>query len=198
MMKKDGKEIKAGIVIFITVSLFLIVFGILGITAKVWKALKRLKGGDMKILISMLLVLVLCIGCAGPKIIGDVPKDSYVLEDLLAKARTLEPDNEGWRTLAIPDKDFNTNFIEFVVFVKDKSWGVGMVQHGPAGRSAVTSYTAEIGRWFMIMDGTFPTELSPEQAQKQIEQLLQVINENGDFTKMRRFTILIPIQPQGV
>jgi F0F1-type ATP synthase assembly protein I len=43
MVKKDGKEIKSGVVIFITVSLFLIVFGILGIIAKVWKALRRLR-----------------------------------------------------------------------------------------------------------------------------------------------------------
>jgi hypothetical protein len=150
------------------------------------------EGGDMKTLVSMLLVLGLCLGCAGPRITCDVPKNTYTLESLLARAKTIEPDNEGWRTLAIPDKDFDTNLTEFIVFVRDKSWswGVGVVQHGFAGKSGVIEYNAEQRTWVMILDETFSTELSPEQAQKQIEQLLQVINEYGDFKKMRRFTIL--------
>lgn len=152
----------------------------------------------MKAGIVSLLIVCLCLGCAGPKITGEVPKDYYTIQIMIEKAKTLEPDDEGWRTLAIPDKDFDINFMEFIVFVKDKSWGLGFVKHGLGGRTGVIEYDASNGKWFIVIDETLPTELSPEDAQQQIREFWRIIMEYGNFDKMRRFTILIPIQPQGV
>ena len=146
----------------------------------------------MKIWVILLLVLGLCVGGARANIKAEEPTEPYTLQSLIEKAKTLEPDEDGWRTLAIPHKNFGTNYIEFFVFIKGYSWGVGFVQHG-TDWAGVVEYNSIDKGWYTIINERDAIKIPPEEADRMIKELWVIMLRDGDFSKMRRFTILIPM-----
>jgi hypothetical protein len=147
----------------------------------------------MKIWVILLLVLGLCVGGVRANIKAEEPTEPYTLQSLIEKAKTLEPDEDGWRTLAIPHKNFGTNYIEFLVFIKGESWGIGFVQHGTDGASGVVEYNSIDKGWYTIINERDAIKIPPEEADRMIKELWVIMLRDGDFSKMRRFTILIPM-----
>lgn len=149
-----------------------------------------------KLLLISLIVIGVVIYCGRANAEVELPAGGLSLQNLIDTAKTLEPDEGGWRTLAIPDKTFDRTYIEFIVFIKGDVWGMGMVCH-KNGESAVLECHTILNQCVIIINENKPTPIPPEEVKATIEELWQLMLANGDFSKMRRFTILIPIQPQG-
>lgn len=144
----------------------------------------------MKILCAVLM-LSLCLGCAGLKVNAEgITPEGITMESLLEKSRSCAIDSNGWKVLGVPDKDFDNNYIEFVFFTRGPDWGIGFIQH--EGGQAVLVYNDTAKEWYAIVNGQV-TLLSPEQAKEGLDELWTIIQENGDFDKMRCFTPLTPV-----
>jgi len=149
-----------------------------------------------KLLFVCLIIIGVVIYCERINAAVEPPTGGLSLQNMIDTAKTLEPDEGGWRTLAIPDKTFDKTYIEFVVFIKGDVWGMGMVCH-KNGESAVLECHKVLNQCVIIINENKAVPLPPEEVRATTEELWQLMLANGDFSKMRRFTILIPIQPQG-
>jgi len=136
-------------------------------------------------------ILVLCVGlgCASQKLnITNI--EDFTLESFTKEAtKNLKPDDRGWRVLGIPDKDFDTNVREFVLFTKDSSWGAGFLQQMEGGGIAVVLYAGETKTWYYIENG-YPMECTFEVANAALDSLWELMKEHADFAKIRPFQIL--------
>jgi len=94
-------------------------------------------------------------------------------------------DQDGYRILSIPHKEFDKNKIEFVFFkhIPTGSYGYGMI--GDNGTLTLI-YDAPQKIWATCQSG-FCFAISEEEARELEQEFLKIVDKDGDFTRAAPF-----------
>lgn len=131
------------------------------------------------------LVLIVATGCA---VSLKSLKPGMDIQTIFKVVDTLtSADANGFKTLSVPDKEFATNKIEFVIF---KHPVIGSYGYGIIGddSSVVLLFDVPTQTWCFCQDG-FCIPISEEDAKRLEKDFLELLYEKGDFAKDGSFKV---------
>jgi uncharacterized protein YceK len=146
-----------------------------------------MEGGFMKrLLVCLMVVAFLMVGCAAslstlrPE--QDLQKNISILMGQVNKCKA---DEEGWKILEIPDKNFENNHIKFIVYshAMRSSWGVGLTD----GDQIITlGYDSKQDLWiYSAWFGSMP--VTKEQADELLKEWIALVCKSGDLSRAKQF-----------